>query len=66
LRHIVFKANAESSKTFDNITHTGEAFCIWELKVIGHERDAWIRHILEQNEKPDFIRYYEDVLDCVE
>jgi hypothetical protein len=42
LRHRVFKADPESPTDFREITATGEAFCVWELKVIAHERDAWI------------------------
>jgi hypothetical protein len=65
LRHLVFKAKPESPLSFVDITHTGEAFCVWELKVIGHERGAWMKHVLQRHERPDFIGYYEDVLDCV-
>ncbi len=30
--------------------------CIWELVAIGHERDAWVRHVV-QPEPPDFPAY---------
>ena len=30
--------------------------CIWELVAIGHERDAWVRHVV-QPEHPDFSAY---------
>jgi hypothetical protein len=41
LRHRVFKADPGSPTEFREITASGEAFCVWELKVIAHERDAW-------------------------
>ncbi|GAB2721503.1 hypothetical protein GCM10010442_48360 [Kitasatospora kifunensis] len=30
--------------------------CVWELVAIGHERDAWVRHVLSTPE-PDFAAY---------
>jgi hypothetical protein len=49
LRHLVFKADQKAPDNFANITCSGEAFCVWELKVIGFERDAWIEHVLERD-----------------
>ena len=46
LRHRVFKAEAQSPFDFTEITATGEAFCVWELRVIGFERDAWVDNVL--------------------
>jgi hypothetical protein len=62
LRHIVFKANADTLESFRNITSSGEAFCIWELNVIAHERESWIRNILENYPNPNFESYYADRL----
>lgn len=56
LRHHVFKARPESPLEFKNITASGEAFCIWELWVIGFERDAWMQHLLSA-ENPDLESY---------
>ena len=42
LRHHVFKSLPERPYAFEEITASGEAFCIWELRVIGFERDAWL------------------------
>lgn len=36
--------------------------CIWELAVIWHERNAWIKHILMKNENPDIEAYLNDQL----
>jgi hypothetical protein len=46
LRHRVFKAVPEAPEAFREITHTGESFCVWELAVIGFEREAWINTVL--------------------
>jgi hypothetical protein len=35
--------------------------CVWELAPLGHERAAWIRHVLEP-EIPDLGGYLSDVL----
>lgn len=35
--------------------------CIWELPPFGHERDAWVRHVLEPDE-PDLEAYLADTL----
>jgi hypothetical protein len=52
LRHHVFKSLPESPYAFEEITASGEAFCIWELRVIGFERDAWLEMALKNgNEK---------------
>lgn len=34
--------------------------CVWELAVIAHERDAWVRHMLTA--RPDAPAYLNDVL----
>lgn len=52
LRHHVFKADPEAPTDFQNITSTGEAFCVWEIKVIGFERDAWLRHMIDSEGNP--------------
>ena len=36
--------------------------CAWDLAVIGHERAAWIRHILARREGPDLGAYLADRL----
>lgn len=50
LRHRVFKATRESPFTFEEITASGEAFCVWELRVIGFERDAWVDLVLKNGD----------------
>jgi hypothetical protein len=37
--------------------------CAWDLGVIGHERAAWVRHVLARAEGPDLDAYLGDRLD---
>ncbi|MGH7468650.1 MAG: hypothetical protein ACRENP_11880 [Longimicrobiales bacterium] len=48
LRHRVFKAEADASLDFREITATGEAFCVWELRVLAFEREAWLDTVLSR------------------
>lgn len=36
--------------------------CVWELEVMFHERKAWIKHVLQHPENPQFDHYTEDTL----
>jgi hypothetical protein len=36
--------------------------CAWDLAVIGHERAAWVRHVLARAEGPDLDAYLGDRL----
>ena len=57
LRHRVFKSQPERAGHFDDITGTGEAFCIWELRVISFEREAWLRTVLRNPAGADIDAY---------
>ena len=57
LRHHVFKALPDDPTDFYDITETGEAFCVWELRVIGFERQAWLDHVLVNPDGADLPRY---------
>jgi len=61
LRHHVFKASPHAPTEFHDITATGEAFCVWELRILAHEREAWIRHALRPS-SPDVAAYLNDTL----
>jgi hypothetical protein len=39
------------------------AACAWDLAVIGHERAAWLRHVLTRADGPDLDAYMADRLD---
>ena len=55
LRHLVFRSRGNMG-CFENITHMGEAACIWELAIMGFERKAWIDAVLKDG-KQDFGEY---------
>jgi len=61
LRHHVFKARPHAPTEFEDITATGEAFCVWELRILAHEREAWIRHALAPI-APNIAAYLKDTL----
>ncbi|MFC4076087.1 isochorismatase [Salinithrix halophila] len=46
LNHQSFLAPPDSAQ-FKNVTPTGRMFCIWELYVLGFEREAWIHALLK-------------------
>lgn len=39
--------------------------CTWDVTVIAHERDAWVRHVLANPLGPDLDAYLEDQLDAL-
>jgi hypothetical protein len=41
----------------------GAIGCVWELPVISHERDAWVRHMLGPADGPHLRAYLDDLLD---
>lgn len=40
--------------------------CTWELAVVQHERDAWVRHVQARGPGADVPAYRHDVLDAVD
>lgn len=42
---------------FKLISENGCITCVWELAVIWHERNAWVKHILMQPNEPNFNAY---------
>lgn len=37
--------------------------CVWDLEVIGFERDAWVRHVMEHPDDPLWEEYVAATLD---
>jgi hypothetical protein len=46
LHHHVFTAPPERPLLFEDVTGSGLAACVWDLAVIGFERQAWINSVL--------------------
>lgn len=48
------------------ISKNGCVTCVWELAVIWHERNAWVKHILMQAPNPNFTAYLDAQLnECI-
>jgi hypothetical protein len=47
---------------FKLFSGNGIITCVWELAVLWHERNAWVKHVLMQNENPDYQGYLKDQL----
>lgn len=57
LHHHVYVSSPTQPDKLKYITPTGLSACAWDLFLIGHERDAWVKHILMKAETPDFEGY---------
>lgn len=57
LHHHVYVSPSCEPEKLEYMTPSGLTACAWDLYLIGHERDAWVTHILKQNESPDFDGY---------
>lgn len=58
--HAYFKEN--DSPTVSDLTPSGLTACIWELRVIHFERDAWVEHVLLNDQAPDKTTYVQTIL----
>ncbi len=63
VRHFLFNSSLSAPAKFTPGPKDGTTACVWELEVIKHERDAWVRHVLSKPAKPDFEGYLEDVVE---
>jgi len=46
LHHHVYVSPPDRPEALEYQTPTGLAACVWDLFLIGYERDAWVRHVL--------------------
>ena len=53
----VYTSEYENPSKFLDISSKGLQFCVWEMNILWHERNAWVKHVLMKNEKPDFESY---------
>jgi len=58
----VFLASYTAPRVISKSPHPGALVCVWELEIIIHERQAWIKHVLQQAAQPNFSDYQKDVL----
>lgn len=64
LHHHVFVSSMEEPEQLTEVTGSGLSACVWDLKLQSFERDAWVKHVLQRNEAPDFDAYLADVLNA--
>lgn len=57
--HIFISKHSEPDK-FKLISGDGLSPCIWELEVINHERNSWIKNVLKKSDFPDYEEYLND------
>lgn len=58
----IFITRYHEENVFTKISGDGLFACVWELAIIDHERKAWLKHILQQDDKQDFDSYLKDVI----
>lgn len=60
--HQTWVAPINSPEKFDNISESGLCLCVWELAVVQHEREAWIKHIYNAECLPNINDFLADTL----
>lgn len=57
LHHHVYVSPSHDPAALGYQTPTGLAACVWDLALIGHERDAWVASVLRRPTAPDLEAY---------
>lgn len=57
LHHHVYVSPLEDPTKLNYVTPSGLAACVWDLYLIGFEREAWLNHGLKQGDGPDLAGY---------
>jgi hypothetical protein len=57
LHHHVFVSPSAQPEQLTNVTPTGLCACVWDLRLQAFGRDAWVTHVLQRSEAPDFDGY---------
>lgn len=63
LHHHVYAAPSDELADLKYITPTGLIACVWDLRVMSFERDAWIEEVLRNERGPDMEAYMSRRLD---
>lgn len=62
LYHRVFVTPHGDLDDFQDTTASGPTACVWDLRVLCHERQAWLDHVLKNPKGPDLDAYLNDRL----
>jgi hypothetical protein len=65
LHHHVYVSTSEEPNELEYMTPSGLTACVWDLFLIGHERDSWVNHILKQSANPDIEGYLKATVNTV-
>ncbi|MET3290081.1 UNVERIFIED_CONTAM: hypothetical protein ABID98_002651 [Brevibacillus sp. OAP136] len=57
LNHHVYVASHESPDSFTYMTPHGLIACVWDLKILSFEREAWLQCVLNNPEGPNLEDY---------
>lgn len=57
LHHHVYVSPTDKPELLEYVTPTGLIACIWDLRVIWFEREAWVKTVLANPSGPDLERY---------
>lgn len=57
LHHHLYTSRVESPNDFHDVTPTGLIACVWDLKLLSFEREAWVDCVLMRPTQPDFDAY---------
>ena len=57
LHHHVYASARDDPTRFDYVTPTGLTACVWDLHVLGFERQAWLETMLAAMAGPDVEAY---------
>lgn len=60
--HHVWVSRIETPADVHPAPYDFNSVCIWDLKVQCHEREAWMRHVLDNPNGQDFEGYMADTL----
>ena len=59
----IYLAKYEDLTHFDKISGDGLFGCVWELEVINHEKNEWVKYVLKKSAAPDYKSYLNNTLD---
>ena len=62
VQHRLYGAPHDGGETLTLGWPSGAAFCVWEMAVSWHERQAWVQHILSKAHAPDIDGYLSAIL----
>lgn len=57
LMHQLYMSPLEQPDQLTHVSPTGLTACVWELRVVGFERQAWIDTVLANPDGPDLCAY---------